>query len=106
MAIIDSLKFNKGPLQDSLNLGIDVFVSSPLEGGQLMKLSSTAIFDKISSSATPAQICLLFASFHPAVKYVLTSPTTTQQLYDTLKSFKIPAFKLEEMNNIIELIND
>jgi aryl-alcohol dehydrogenase-like predicted oxidoreductase len=101
---LDLKKEPEGPLHEAAKLNINVHVSSPLHGGQLPKILTKEIIELVGKNLTPAQAALLFARSHPAVTRVLTSPSTIQQLDESLSIEMLDDLSKEKFLSLVNML--
>lgn len=97
----------EGPIGEATSLGLSVFGSSPLHGGELPPLVDPELAAIIGpGEMSVAQACLLFARSITGIECVLTSPTSSDQLRETIAVGKLPTLESREIYRLINLIYD
>jgi aryl-alcohol dehydrogenase-like predicted oxidoreductase len=94
----------RGPLYTAIQEGIEVFGSSPLHVGQLPPFVNKALLQRIEPSLTPAQACLLFAKSIPGVNAVFTSPSSLEQLTQSLEVSSMSPLSEDTLQGLVQLL--
>lgn len=95
-----------GPIYTAVQEGIEIFGSSPLHGGQLPPLVNTALLQRIDPSLMPAKACLLFAKSIPGVHAIFTSPSSLEQLTQSLEVSSMPPLSEDTLQSLVQLLQN
>lgn len=93
-----------GPIGDASAVGIEVFASSPLHGGELPSLITPELAALIGDSLQPAEAALAVVASTPGVSRVLVSASTPEhwkQAADTVAAQPIPAAILRKVTDVL-----
>ncbi|MGH8886123.1 MAG: aldo/keto reductase [Egibacteraceae bacterium] len=105
-ALTRAVRHGDGPLVDAENAGIQVAVSAPLHGGELLDLVSADLAELIRPELSPAQACLLVAASAPGVSSVLVSTGDAdhwRQAADVVNT--VPKLPARDLRRIVDVLD-
>lgn len=105
-ALTRAVRHGDGPLIDAEDAGVQVVVSAPLHGGELLSLVSPDLAEFIRPGLGPAQACLLVAASAPGVSAVLVSTDDTDHWRQAADIVNIaPKLAARDLRRIVDVLD-
>ncbi|MGH8904558.1 MAG: aldo/keto reductase [Egibacteraceae bacterium] len=105
-ALTRAVRHGDGPLADAEDAGVQVAVSAPLHGGELLDLASADLAGLIRPGLNPAQACLLVAASAPGVSSVLVSTCNKDHWRQAVDIVSIvPQLPARDLRRIVDVLD-
>ncbi|KIF70201.1 aldo/keto reductase [Streptomyces sp. AcH 505] len=104
LAVVADALNGHGALAEARGAGLDVFVSAPLGGGELLSAMTEDLLRVIDPAASPAQAALLVALSAPGVSRVLLSASTPAHWADALGATVCEPLSPDRLRKVIDVL--